>query len=353
MIQTFHLNVSQLNLTPKNSSQAKLIANPSGGLSMSANKSDTQRISNISKVSNAKIESLIVNLSNQLNDNTKRLNENTIVISNLKKSVDSVHGTLTNPDKSRENQIRVGVPSKQSFARILAGTQIPNNTHTHDLSTPIRPKLTTKTTQNSAKIEEAKIKIAMKNRALKHGTSTVEMHGLGKPVPVIERQNVPKIVWKSIYVSRMSTDVTCDQIVNHIKSNVPDIDEKSFKVHMLVKKDQPLDKLSYISFRVACVESLYSKLCDPSFWPSHVLIGDFVERPRKTKMADFLNFPELIQRKHSNNTLEENAKENSTVEIARNRTETSENNNETFTNETTTDPLDLSVELMTSEPKNE
>lgn len=119
------------------------------------------------------------------------------------------------------------------------------------------------------------IKIAMKNH------NAVEMHGLGKAVRVIERQNIPKIIWKWIYVSRVSLDVSWVQIVNYIKTNLPDIDEKCFKVHMLVERDQSPEKLSYISFHVACVELMYNKLCDPSFWPSHVMIGDFVERPCK------------------------------------------------------------------------
>lgn len=32
---------------------------------------------------------------------------------------------------------------------------------------------------------------------------------------------------------------------------------------------------------------------EPSFWPSHVAIGEFFEKPKKTKMGDYLDFPSL------------------------------------------------------------
>lgn len=350
--------------TPKNNNQSTLIGDASGTLSMSANRIDTQRFSKLSKPSNAQIESLIANLSQQINKNTQKLNENTNVVAELKKSVDTVHNTVTGEIKSKENPFRSGVPSKTTFARIVAqsnGSQTQIDSRPLSPSTQIRPKLNTKSSSDRTKIDDAKIKIAMKNRALKQGTCSVEVHGLGKAVPAIEpRENKPKVVWKSIYVSRMSTEVSCEKIVNYIKKQVPDVDEKNFKVHMLVKKDQSLEKLTYISFRVACVDSFYDKLCDPSFWPSHVLVGEFVERPRKATIADFVNFPALNHRRGSSidATLENDMNKNST---ATNLTEPSKNDSDQITNGSTNEapsngtdnPLDLSVEIMSTDPNNE
>lgn len=54
---------------------------------------------------------------------------------------------------------------------------------------------------------------------------------------------------------------------------------------MLVKKDQKLEDLTFISYRILCTENLYERLINSSFWPSHVFIGDFVERPRPSRIV--------------------------------------------------------------------
>lgn len=127
-----------------------------------------------------------------------------------------------------------------------------------------------------------------------------------------------------------------------------------------MKKDQSLEKLTYISFRVACVDSFYDKLCDPSFWPSHVLVGEFVERPRKATISDFVNFPALNHRRGSSidATLENDMNKNST---ATNLTEPSKNDSDQITNGSTNEapsngtdnPLDLSVEFISTDQNNE
>lgn len=343
----------QVDFTPsKSTNQTKLTSNSSGTLSMSAGQ---RSLSKVSKLSNEKIEQLLSKLSKQMNENTQKLQENTNVVAEMKKSVDTVHTTVSDGAKSMVQQARSGIPSKQTFAKIVAqniGPQAQEKTHTHTPFTPMRPKLNA-----TAKNDDAKIKIAMKNRALKQGTSVIESHRLGKPVPAIEPR--PKIVWKSIYVSRVSPEVSTEQIADHIKTYVPNIDEKTFKVNKLVKKEQSLEKLSFVSFRVACAESHYRQLSDPSFWPAHVMIGEFVERPRKTKLSDFIgDFPTLRGRKHSVTDIEiDHASESESEQMfqpATTTSDTSNKNNETTTlTAQTSSPLNLSIDKSNDDSKNE
>lgn len=94
---------------------------------------------------------------------------------------------------------------------------------------------------------------------------------------------------KLIYISRLQTNVTADKITCYIKTKVPDLDEKNILLRMLVKKDQNLEELTFISFRLSCTEELYTKLIDSSFWPHHVMIGEFIERERKqNNLGDFI-----------------------------------------------------------------
>lgn len=43
------------------------------------------------------------------------------------------------------------------------------------------------------------------------------------------------------------------------------------------KKDQQIDKLSFVSFRVSCSLDLYVNIFNSSFWPNHVQIDKFFD----------------------------------------------------------------------------
>lgn len=360
---------SALNDTPKSVRQTKLVSDASGKISMSASNVSDDKSRN-SKLSN-EVKVMISNLAKKLDENTKQLSENTGVVSKLKKSVESVHDTVLNGNKTSESQNRSGVPSQKTFAKILQqNQQTPNATQTQRNITPkstIRPKLNSDRDAGREKANELIVKMAMKKRTLKVGTSSSVQHSLGKVVAVQNQR--PKKIWKSLYITRVSTDVNCDQIVNYIKGKIPDVNQDDIKVHMLVKRDQPLEKLTFISFRVACIDTLYGKLDDASFWPPHVMIGDFVERPRKPKMGDFINYPPLNKQSIPVNEIDsdiENIENSSTPSMfpngsshpfhrAENSTTNNINNSEKTENDTTTGnddsgtPANMSVEFLDGE----
>lgn len=89
---------------------------------------------------------------------------------------------------------------------------------------------------------------------------------------------------RSLYISKLKPSVTEQSVIAYLKENVPGINDDLFALRLLVKKDQELDKLSFVSFRLNCNEDLFGKLSDPSFWPAHVMIGEFVEKSKPSVM---------------------------------------------------------------------
>lgn len=342
---------SSNNETPKNIRQPTLITDAAGILSMSANTVVDEKSRN-AKISNSEVKIMFANLAKRIDDTTMKLSENTIVVSELKKSIDTMHRTVrvTSDTNTNEQQGRDGVPSKQTFAQIVAkNVRLPDQLMSTDTTTPKRPPLSSarSTIKKSARTNSSdeKIKNAMKNRQLKAGTSSNVQHALGKAVSLTDsRENKrSKIIWKSIYISRVSTDVTCENIVSYVKDNIPELSENEIKVSMLVKQGADINKFTYISFRLGCIETLFAKLSDPSFWPHHVMIGEFVERPKQRKMGDFFDFPSL----KSKNSVTDNDENVNVDEITGGNPAMYQSDASTSIG--TNEPLNLSIEMLVNE----
>lgn len=285
-------------------------ATPSESASKSPNISNSTHISKLSK--------LVNELKSQIDMNTQQLNKNTSIVTELKKTVENVDSNVSKMNETNaikpnnDNNVFSGgrIPSKETFASILNqnnGNQSKFNKQQHR-TTPVssfRPQLNTNRSDSrfarTSRVAESivPIKVSTKNRILKSCTGSLSEHGLGKAVEMTKRP--PKPQMKSIYVSRMSTDITSTNVFDYIKRHIPEIDNENVKVNMLVKKGQDLATLTFVSFRVACTEQIYGKVNDPTFWPKHVMIGDFVEQPRKPKVSDFIEFPGLNARKPNGN----------------------------------------------------
>lgn len=91
-------------------------------------------------------------------------------------------------------------------------------------------------------------------------------------------------------MSRLKPNVSEQMISTYIKSKIPNLSDNDFALRMLVKKDQNLDDLTFISYRLSCTDEHFTSMLDSFFWPSHVMIGEFIERDRKKQNSsgDFL-----------------------------------------------------------------
>lgn len=120
-------------------------------------------------------------------------------------------------------------------------------------------------------------------RTLTSGTSSDATHGLGEAV-----NSKPRLE-KSIYVTKLPTDITIEALTEYIKKRVENVNENDFSLRMLVKKGADLSEKTFLSCRLACTEVLYEKFMDSAFWPSHVMIGEFIDRPRPTRPTASVN----------------------------------------------------------------
>lgn len=85
--------------------------------------------------------------------------------------------------------------------------------------------------------------------------------------------------------------MTIESLTDFVKSKMPEVVERDFTLRMLVKKDQQLDTLNFLSFRLSCTDDIHKKVNDGEFWPKGIMIGEFIERPRKTVSLNELAGP--------------------------------------------------------------
>lgn len=215
-------------------------------------------------------------LSEFINTLSTKIDNNTEILSELKDNVNSMHSTI------REK-------SGSSYADIV-GANKQQQQHTQLVS---MPNTSVASTEEIRELD-AVTKLAVKKRQLTAGNSS--KIGLGKAVTIETakpRKSVKETrirLGKSVYVSRMETSVTVDELIAFIKAQLPDVDEKHFLPRLLVKKGQDLDELTYISFRLQCTDALFSQFMSPDFWPNHVMIGEFFEKQseKRVKLSDFV-----------------------------------------------------------------
>lgn len=278
----------QSTLTPVGLSNSGTPSRPLGNEKGKKSKADA---ANFDATNNA-----IANLTSQIAKHTEQLKL-------LTQSVEHMDETVQD---SALKQQESALKQHETFASVVASAVSSKPTYqpvfldeTLNLQKP-----STSADVNRANLErtlDAAHKLALKNRTLVTGTIETSEHCLGKAVQPQtqklhasnptnnQRVNLPK----SIYVSRLETSVKADDIVSYITKQTPNIDPSHISVRLLVKRDQDLKELTFVSFRLSCTEDLYDSLISPSFWPQHVRIGVFFEQQKqqqpKKQLGNFVS----------------------------------------------------------------
>ena len=83
-------------------------------------------------------------------------------------------------------------------------------------------------------------KLALRNRELFADTTTSVGGSTGGKAVEIQPRRTMKLkhlhLTKSIYISRIETHIADDDVMEHIRETIPDIDERQYQVRMLDKK---------------------------------------------------------------------------------------------------------------------
>lgn len=137
--------------------------------------------------------------------------------------------------KNNTNEIK-----KKKIVRSLAPTK------SNDIRTP-------KLTEPTETIETPKQNLS-KNRKLTSGTSEPNNNNLGSPVNLERPEKVSPFAHlkKSIYVSPLKNNVTIGNITSFIQGIISEVKLEDFALNLLVTKDQAIDALSFISYRLRC-----------------------------------------------------------------------------------------------------
>lgn len=218
----------------------------------------------------------------QKTTSNEKLDQILVVLQNVKSTIDSTSENVKlHREESKANakemaEIKANKPSFASLAASLgSSSQYP----------PLQQKPKRRRVNDSNDSVGTPTKF-FRNRKLVAGTGAQVDHGLGSPVTKsTTRTRTQSNLTKSIYVSRLSPTVNSEQLRTYITSRVDETSQDDIDLRMLVKKDQKLEDLTFISYRILCTENLYERLINSSFWPSHVFIGDFVERPRPSRIV--------------------------------------------------------------------
>lgn len=185
--------------------------------------------------------------------------------------------------------------SKQSFADVLSAS-MPS-------SSKSSVKSSTKTLSVANKSADKKDTAAKRNNTankfkghpLISGTSAAASEHLGKEVVITKRNRQkpsvpasaadaePKLS-KALYVTRFEPTVTADGLLTFLHARIENLDVNKIMIRMLVKKDQDLKELSFISFRILCTEDLFATLNAPEFWPSYIKMREFVIEQKKPRV---------------------------------------------------------------------
>lgn len=268
---------------------------------------------------NKKLDELL-KLTREINENLIG-NKNSPTINNNQKSFASVlreiHETTGNVKKNIEEM--KSKPQQLSTPSLNQNTPRPplsnmrstvKRRRIENVNTP--PSRTPSLMRNQ--IDESKA--ALKNRRLITGTGKLTNHNLGKAVVSSKEKKMsssPSITAKyekSMYASRFETSISPSEIESYIKSQISEVNENDFTVRMLVKKDQNMEILTFVSFRITCTNELYTKIMHPDFWPSGILIGEFFERKSSQRhtLADFM--PSINKNNHATKNIDPNQQPN-------------------------------------------
>lgn len=82
---------------------------------------------------------------------------------------------------------------------------------------------------------------------------------------------------KAVWVSRFAPDTTIETITDYIRTETHVNDESPFMVHKLIKKDQDLSTLKFVSFKIMVNDDNFEILMDPDVWPHGILVREFTQ----------------------------------------------------------------------------
>lgn len=208
----------------------------------------------------------------------------------FKRQQPSVYEIANGNEKSTTNN----TPKQRTYATVLQSKLVVKPQLSSSTTTPSKRKRDTEI----ALIENASQSVIQKAKipTPKKGTKIAQ---IGKPLEIrtIEPKKTNPLT-KSIRIAGLHPETTTEEVDKYIIENSPVTDTTKFKCFKLVKKDQDVSKMSFVSFKINVSPDDFDKLIDVNIWPSYVNIREFVQiSPPKPTLEQFL--PRTLAHKSS------------------------------------------------------
>lgn len=293
--------------------QSMLSPSVTGSISLSSNMLPPTTTINAKKCSNEKLYSLMSTIADKLDKQSNKIDEigqNVCTVGNdviaTKKKTHEAYDVVFSRLMLREQQDLRDL-SKEMFRPNKNDTfETPNGTKQNRVypkprtystvvqsTLPVTPQPTSSEQRKRVKtislIENATGETLQtaKFPSPKQGKKNVE---LGKPIP--NRQLPPRKsnpFTKSVWISRFHPETTPDEIENYITEHTEAKDKTKFKCVKLVKKDQDVTQMSFVSFKIDTTPEVFDILINPENWPQNKSVREFIRMsPPKPKLEDFV-----------------------------------------------------------------
>lgn len=209
-----------------------------------------------------------------LNDMKTNVNDVTTVVKNHNETAKS-YASVLSEIKDTTNEMKKMKIARPLVPKSVSGAKTPNRKNDF----PSLDERTPKRKRTNEPIETPKQKLFKDRKCGTNEANNNNNNSLGSLVNLVRSKKISPYahMTKSLYISRLKNNVTIDKITEYIVSNVADAKLEDFAINLLVKKDQALDALSFLSIRLRCTPDYYDIFKNSSFWPSHIMIGEFIE----------------------------------------------------------------------------
>lgn len=112
--------------------------------------------------------------------------------------------------------------------------------------------------------------------------SVIDLVDLNLSISSMNRINESNIAMKSLYLTKLPTDTTSEDLLQYIRLNGDNINTGDLKLHKLIKKNADLSALSFISYKIDAPVQSATILQKTGFWPSSCIIKEFVNKNKLT-----------------------------------------------------------------------
>ncbi|XP_055308655.1 uncharacterized protein LOC129572670 [Sitodiplosis mosellana] len=222
-----------------------------------------------------------VNRNEQCNEKhaTKNMQQN-----NVQKSVPSINFKHT-PSSNCASKPNVNKPQQRQFSTVLKSTITATAKNSAKSGKRKHSEITLIENSSATLIESAPIP------SPRNGTGNFQ---IGKPVtkkPAKVPKSPKQRLDKSVGVSNFDIDTTVEEINEHILSVTTISDAKKFRCIKLIKKEQDLSKLSFVSFKIDVVSDHFDELMNRANWSSENLVREFVKMKLPEKSNPSIDKP--------------------------------------------------------------